>query len=216
MTHLLHVNASARGDASRSLELATRFVDELQAADGELTVERLDVFDGSLPEFGTVAAGAKMAVFGGQEQTAEQRDAWRDARAVFDRFDAADTLVFNVPFWNAGVPYRLKQLIDVITQPGWSFAFDPETGYRGLLQGKRAFVVYTSGVYAEWLPPAFGSDFTTTFFRDWLGFIGVTDVEEVHFAPTVVNSDVEGSRRVALAATLDAAQRFAEAERFAA
>lgn len=140
MTHLLHVNASARGDASRSLELATRFI-------------------------------------------------------------------------GAGAPYPLKHLIDVITQPGWAFAFDLETGY--LLQGKRAFVVYTSGVCAEGLPPSFGADFTTSFFRDWLGFVGIDDFEEVHFAPTVVNPDVEASRRVALAATIEAAQRFARAERFA-
>lgn len=209
MTHLLHVNASARGDASRSLELATRFIRELQAADDALTVARLDVFDGTLPEFGTIAAGAKMAVFAGHDQSAEERRAWSDARAVFDRFAAADTYVFNVPFWNAGVPYPLKQLVDVITQPGWAFAFDPETGYRGLLEGKRAFVVYTSGVYAEGLPPSFGADFTTTFFRDWLEFIGITDVEEVRFAPTVVNADVEGTRRAAVDATLAAAHRFA-------
>ncbi|KRC61723.1 FMN-dependent NADH-azoreductase [Agromyces sp. Root81] len=216
MTHLLHVNASARGDASRSLELATRFIGELETIDDGLTVDRLDVFDGSLPEFGTVAAGAKMATFAGRGHSAAEERAWSEARVVFDRFAAADAYVFNVPFWNAGVPYPLKQLVDVITQPGWAFAFSPETGYRGLLEGKRAFVVYTSGVYAEGLPPSFGADFTTTFFRDWLGFIGISDVEEVHFAPTVVNADVEGTHRAALAATLAAAQRFATAERFAA
>ncbi|MFB6611384.1 FMN-dependent NADH-azoreductase [Agromyces sp. NPDC056379] len=216
MTHLLHVNASARGDASRSLELATRFIGALEASDDGLAVDRLDVFDGSLPEFGTVAAGAKMATFAGQGHNAAEERAWSEARAVFERFDAADAYVFNVPFWNAGVPYPLKQLVDVITQPGWAFAFSPESGYRGLLQGKRAFVVYTSGVYAEGLPPSFGADFTTTFFRDWLGFIGITDVDEVHFAPTVVNDDVEGTHRAALGATLEAAQRFASAERFAA
>ncbi|MFB9307890.1 FMN-dependent NADH-azoreductase [Agromyces hippuratus] len=216
MTHLLHVNASARGDASRSLELATRFIDELETIDDGLTVDRLDVFDGSLPEFGTAAAGAKMAAFAGQGRTTAEERAWSEARAVFDRFDAAEAYVFNVPFWNAGVPYPLKQLVDVITQPGWAFAFTPESGYRGLLEGKRAFVVYTSGVYAEGLPPSFGADFTTTFFRDWLGFIGITDIDEVHFAPTVVNADVEGTRRAALDATLASAQRFARAERFAA
>jgi FMN-dependent NADH-azoreductase len=209
MTHLLHVNASARGDASRSLELATRFITELEEADGGLSIDRLDVFDGSLPEFGTVAAGAKMAVFAGQDQTPEERRAWDDARAVFDRFAAADVYVFNVPFWNAGVPYALKQLVDVITQPGWTFAFDPELGYRGLLQGKRAFVVYTSGVYADGRPPSFGADFTTTFFRDWLEFIGIADVQEVRYGPTVVNADVEGTRSSAIAATVAAARRFA-------
>lgn len=98
MTHLLHINASARGDASRSLELAERFIRELSSDAASLTVDRLDVFDGSLPAFGTVAAGAKMAVFSGREQSADEQRAWDDARAVFDRFDAADVYVFNVPF----------------------------------------------------------------------------------------------------------------------
>lgn len=209
MTHLLHINASARGDASRSLELAERFIRELSSDAVALTVDRLDVFDGSLPAFGTVAAGAKMAVFSGREQSAEEQRAWEDARAVFERFDAADVYVFNVPFWNAGVPYPLKQLVDIITQPGWAFSFDPASGYRGLLEGKRAFVVYTSGVYAEGLPPAFGADFTTTFFRDWLAFVGITDVHEVRYGPTVVNPDVEATRRAALEETLAAVGRFA-------
>ena len=31
--------------------------------------------------------------------------------------------------WNFGIPYKLKQWIDVITQPGLAFRFDPAQGY---------------------------------------------------------------------------------------
>ncbi len=41
----------------------------------------------------------------------------------------ADHYVFAVPIWNGGLPYRLKQYIDIITQLGISFNFDPEKGY---------------------------------------------------------------------------------------
>ena len=34
------------------------------------------------------------------------------------------------------MPYILKQFIDVISQPGMIFRFDPETGYTGLLENK--------------------------------------------------------------------------------
>jgi LacI family transcriptional regulator len=34
------------------------------------------------------------------------------------RFLAADRLLFSVPMWNAGIPYVLKQFIDVVSQPG--------------------------------------------------------------------------------------------------
>ncbi|AKE88108.1 MULTISPECIES: FMN-dependent NADH-azoreductase [Rhodococcus] len=186
MTKLLHVNASARGEHSQSLAIARAFVEALADRRPDLEVDTLDLFSADLPEFGTVAADAKMAVFGGQEQTAEQKAAWDAARAVFDRFAAADVYVFNVPMWNAGVPYVLKQWIDIVTQPGWAFGFDPATGYEGLLTGKRALAVYTSGVYAPGVPLEFGADFATTFFDDWLRFVGITDTEVVRFAPTVL------------------------------
>jgi putative NADPH-quinone reductase len=31
--------------------------------------------------------------------------------------------------WNFGIPYKLKHYIDVLTQPGQTFNFDPTTGY---------------------------------------------------------------------------------------
>ena len=59
----------------------------------------------------------------------------------------ADGYLFSVPMWNAGVPYILKQFIDVVSQPGMVFAFDPAAGYTGLLTGKKAASIYTSAVY---------------------------------------------------------------------
>ena len=199
MPTLLHVNASPRHANSESLRLARHFIDSVQAATPEgLDLKTLDLFsDGALPDFGRIAADAKMAVFSGREQTPEQVAAWDSARSVFDQFAAADAYIFNVPMWNAGVPYVLKQWIDIITQPGWSFGFDPERGYRGLMEGKHALAIHTSGVYAPGVPAAFGTDFSSTFLADWLDFVGIKDATHVRFAPTVLNADVDGSRRLA-------------------
>ena len=149
MTTLLHVSASPRGTSSDSLALADAFLDTYRKAHPDVTVEHLDLFDGTLPAFGGLAAEAKMAAFGGGEPSAEQQGEWDIARAVFDRFAAADAYLFSVPMWNAGVPYVLKQWIDIISQPGWLFGFTPEAGYSGLILGKKAAVIYTSGVYAR-------------------------------------------------------------------
>lgn len=208
MSTLVHVNASARGDRSQSLSLADEFITELRRQDPDLHVKRVDLFHADLPEFGPVAAEAKMAVFAGGEQTDEQKRVWEQAREVFDEFAAGDYYVFNVPFWNAGVPYILKQWIDIISQPGWAFGFDPEKGYNGLVTGKKAFSIYTSGVYADGVPHEFGEDFTKTFFEDWLNFIGIEDRSNVHFGPTVANPDVPGSRKEAAALVNKAAQGF--------
>ncbi len=110
--------------------------------------EHWDLWDGSLPDF-RLGARAKMTVFGGGEPAGAEGAAWRAARRAFERFDAADRLLFSVPMWNASIPYVLKQFIDVVSQPGWIFDVDPSTGYRHLLadRGKRVAVIYTSAVW---------------------------------------------------------------------
>ncbi|MFD0206760.1 MULTISPECIES: FMN-dependent NADH-azoreductase [Saccharothrix] len=208
MSQLLHVNASPRGAASQSLAIAGAFLSAYKDRKPETKVDVLSVFEDSLPEFGTTAAAAKMAAFGGQEQTPEQVDVWTQARAVFDRFAAADEYVFNIPMWNAGVPYALKHWIDVVTQPGWVFGFDPAAGYSGLMTGRKAFVVYSSGVYADGVPQEFGVDFRSTFFKDWLRFVGITDVTEVHFDGNALNADPEAAFAAAKAQAEEHASTF--------
>ncbi|ABM08053.1 MULTISPECIES: NAD(P)H-dependent oxidoreductase [Micrococcaceae] len=211
MPSILHINASPRYANSDSLRLARHFIDSVQAAASEtFEVETVNLFDdGALPAFGRTAAAAKMAVFTGQDQTPEQVAAWEAARAVFDQFAAADAYVFNIPMWNSGVPYVLKQWIDIITQPGWSFGFDPERGYSGLMEGKQTVAIHTSGVYAPGVPAAFGSDFSSSYVADWLNFVGIEDATHVRFAPTVLNADVEGTRILAENELSDAALLFA-------
>lgn len=181
MRRILHVNSSPRTTQSKSLALALTFLDCRREAEPGTEVDTWNLFDEPLPAYGATAADAKMAAFAGQPLTTEQTAEWDQAQRVFERFAAADDYVFNVPMWNHGVPYVLKQWIDLITQPGWVFGFDFEQGYHGLLQDKRAFVVYTSGVYQAGRPASFGSDFHSTFFNDWLRFVGISDIREVTF-----------------------------------
>nr|GID89230.1 hypothetical protein Ade03nite_81540 [Actinoplanes derwentensis] len=123
---------------------------------------------------------------------------------MFRRFDAADTYLFSVPMWNAGIPYILKQLIDVISQPGLVFAFDPASGYRGLLRGKRAAIIYTSAVYRPGLPPEFGADFQSPYLEGWLRWAGVTEIHPIRFGPDV--TDPDPARRTAHAQARNVAE----------
>lgn len=109
-----------------------------------------------------------MTVFGGATPEGEQAIAWQAARQTFDRFNAADRLLFSVPMWNGSIPYILKQFIDVISQPGMMFGIDPHTGYTHLLaaQNKRVAVIYTSAVWGPQLGPQFGTDFQVPYFTD--------------------------------------------------
>lgn len=93
------------------------------------------------------------------------------------------------------MPYILKQLIDVISQPGMIFGFDPVEGYTGLLENKKAAVLYTGAVYGPDRGPAFGADFATPFFEDWLQWTGIDDVRTVHFQPNLAVADPGPGRR---------------------
>ncbi|MFG2086646.1 MULTISPECIES: FMN-dependent NADH-azoreductase [unclassified Spirillospora] len=207
MSRLLHISASPRGAASESLAIAETFADAYRETYGDV-IDHYDLWDGTLPAFGPAGAGAKMTVFAGDDPAGEQAAAWEAARAVFERFDSYDRYLFSVPMWNAGVPYILKQFIDVVSQPGWVFSFDPDGGYTGLLRGKKAAVVYTSAVYGEGRPPAFGTDHQAPFLDGWLRWAGVTDLSTVTFRPNLATADAETDRRTAHADARELGKRF--------
>ena len=206
MSKLLHLSASPRGTASESLAIAATFVDTFSDVRPDIAVEHWDLWDGTLPPFGAAAAGAKMSIFAGQELAGEQAAAWVAVHRTFERFAAADYYLFSVPMWNHGVPYILKQFIDVVSQPGLVFGFDGHTGYTGLVTGKKAVVVYTSAVYGDDRGPQFGVDFQAPYFNDWLRWAGITDVTQITFRPNLAVDDPEPGRQAAHAAARDAAK----------
>jgi FMN-dependent NADH-azoreductase len=197
MTTLLHLAASPRGPASESLAIAHTFLATFRAEHPEATVDEWNLWDGSLPDFGPDGAGAKMRVFAGDAPVGPQETAWHRARLAFERFAAADLFLFSVPMWNAGVPYILKQFIDVVSQPGMVFDFDPHAGYSGLLKARHAAVIYTSAVYGPGRPASFGSDFQAPYLEDWLRWTGVQDISTIAFRPNLATDDAELGRRQA-------------------
>ncbi len=205
MARVLHVSASPRAEASESLAIARTFLDVYRETHPADTVEEFDLWDGTLPAFGPSAVAAKMAVFAGQEPAG---DGWYAAVRTFERIASFDKYLFSVPMWNSGVPYVLKQLIDVISQPGMVFSFSPEHGYTGLLQGRKAAVVYTSAVYGPGLPPSFGADFQQPYFENWLRWAGISDIVSVAFRPDLVTTTADADRKLAHERARELAQAF--------
>jgi FMN-dependent NADH-azoreductase len=197
MTRLLHVSASPRGKASESLALAATFLEELRLTHPDIEIVEWDLWDGSLPEFGPLATAGKMEIFAGREPSGEMVAAWDAVTAAFHRFADADLYLFSVPMWNHTVPYILKQLIDVVSQPGMVFGFDPAEGYTGLLAGKRAVTLYSGAVWGPGLPSSFGNDFLQPYFSDWQRWAGIEVAAEVRFQPNLVTSDVDTARAAA-------------------
>lgn len=187
MSKLLHVEASPRGDRSASVTVAKHFIDAYKAAHPGDTVETLDLWHTDLPEFNGATIDAKYAVMHGQQHTPEQLQAWQKVVAVADHFKSADKYVFSLPMWNFGIPYKLKHFIDVLAQPGLAFSFTPGEGYKGLITGKSAVVIYARGGAYGPGTGAEGYDAQSTYMKQILGFIGFTDIKEIFVEPTLAS-----------------------------
>jgi FMN-dependent NADH-azoreductase len=209
MSTLLHIASSPRGDESESLRLARTFTETYADSHPGDEIVTWNLWDGTLPEFGPAAASAKMTVLAGREPEGESAAAWDAVQATVRRFLAADRLLFSVPMWNAGVPYILKQFIDVVSQPGAIWGLDPQTGYQPLLAGtgRKAAVIYVSGVWGPQLGPEFGNNFQGTFFDDWLRWTGIDDIGEVCYHPTLTG-DAAQAMQTAMADARAAAKIF--------
>lgn len=184
MIRLLHVKASPTGPRSRSTAVAEAFVDAFRERHSQVALDVLDLSTATLPPVGAVAVAAKKNAMSGRAGTTEEASVWQQTCDLVRRFTETDYYLFSVPMWNFGIPYTLKHLVDVVTQPGLTFQLDPRHGYRGLLTGRRACVVYTSGVYTPGCPPSFGADFQASYLNYWLRLLGVDPVLEVHLRPT--------------------------------
>ncbi len=207
MKKLLYVKCSPRGERSKSAKLDEAFLAAYRAKHPDAVIDEIDLFATKLPEFDGDRAAAKMSFFGDPAMNGTQQSAWDEIVAITTRFTAADDYLFTVPMWNGGIPYKLKLYIDIMTQPGLLFGFDPATGYSGLLKGKRATAVYTSGVYGVGAPQAFGTDFQSTYFNDWLRFIGIDEVESVRFQPNILTADPAAGLAAAREAAANAGAR---------
>lgn len=206
MNRLLYIGGSPRKERSRSAMVADRLLTRLKERYPELSVERLDVFDIDLPAFDQDAVAGRYHLLAGNAVDPEQADAWRDLKKWTDQFLSFDSYLIATPMWNFGIPYRLKQYIDILTQPGLTFRNDSDGNVEGLAQGRRAIIVAASAMPFGSLPEIDGLDFQLAYLRAWLGFIGVTDIGAVRVAGTFGPDDV-------VAAAM--AQAFTDADRLA-
>lgn len=201
MTRLLYIKASPRGADSKSTAIADAYLAKFSAKNPGFEIDVLDLFSESLPEFDGDKVAAKMAVIMGENPAGAQKTLWDEITEIANRFVVADIYLIATPMWNGGIPYKFKQYIDVIHQPGLLWGLDPEKGYTGLLQDKRAVLVLTSGAYGPDMPsPAFGVDHHSTYLKSWLNQAGITDIEEIRFQPTLLTPDPDSDFMTAVEA----------------
>ena len=194
MPHLLHIESSPRKQRSASIEVANAFIAAWKVRHPQATVDTLDVWATPLPEFNGEALGAKYAALEGTARSPEQLRVWADIEALGQRFHRADVIVISVPMWNFGIPYRLKHLIDAVSQKDVLFTFD-ERGLLGLLGGRKAVVVAARGVALGADFPAAEFDHQASYMTMWARMVGIAEVHTVSVEKTLFGPEADAASR---------------------
>lgn len=118
------------------------------------------------------------------ERTPEQQQVVAYSDVLIDELKNADVIVLAVPMYNFSVPSVLRSYFDHIARAGITFRYTAN-GPEGLIQGKKAYVFITrGGVYGE-------DHSQTLYLRQFLGFIGITDVEIIHAEGLAMNENAK-------------------------
>ncbi|MCC9599078.1 NAD(P)H-dependent oxidoreductase [Stieleria sp. JC731] len=208
MAKLLYIESSPRKKRSKSIAVASAFLEAYQEQNPGDEVVKIDLWDKPLPEFDGDMLDAKYQVMHGQDFTEQQQQAWQTVVELCEEFKSADKYLIGLPMWNFGVPYKLKHYVDLIAQPGQTFSFDPATGYTGLVTGKPVAVVYSrGGAYGN--DQAKAMDLQKGYMDLFLGFVGFTDISSVLVEPTLgTPEDVAAVEASAVANAKSIAMQF--------
>jgi FMN-dependent NADH-azoreductase len=165
---ILRIDASMRRQKSVSRMLADEMVAALGARKSSVNVINRDLASG----IGIVnAAWIEAERTSEENRTSDQRALLTQSDALVAELHAADDIVIATPIYNFSVPAALKAWIDLICRDKITFVYENDSP-RGLLSNKRATVIVTSGGTLA----GKDIDFTTSYIRHILGFIGVDDV----------------------------------------
>jgi FMN-dependent NADH-azoreductase len=173
----LALKSSLSGDVALSSRLVDRFV--AQRVDGDArdgvraVVVVRDLAAEPLPHL--TAERFSALTTPAEQRTAAQARIAAESDELVAELQTADVIVIGLPMYNFGVPSTLKAYFDHVARAGVTFSYTAE-GPRGLLTGKKVFVLATRGGRYS----GTAQDVQSAFVRQFLGFIGLTDVEFVY------------------------------------
>lgn len=204
--NLLQINTSLFSDAGQSTKLADRFVAGRRALDPRLPVVVRDLAREPVPHLTAERFAAFLAK--PDARNLQQQAIVAQSDALIDELKTADTIVIGLPMYNFGVPSTLKAYFDHVARAGATFRYT-ETGPVGLLTGKKAYVLATrGGAHA-----GTSRDVESAYVRQFLGFLGITDVEFVYAEGLAIS---EAGKQSSLASAVVAIERINGLARLAA
>ncbi len=177
MKKILHIIASARGDASHSLQLGEAIVRQLKLRYPGSTVTERTLADDDIPYLNSSLLNA----FLGPEQAGKTNDKilLSYSNHIIEELKVSDIIILGSPMYNFGIPASLKAYIDQIIRIGHTFKYAPDGLRVGLLTDKIIYLAITvGGKYSDT-----GFDPTKQFIIDYLStifnFVGVDCIRPV-------------------------------------
>lgn len=189
MNTLLQINTSIYSGEGQSTRLANEFVAGWRARNPGGRVIVRDLAREPVPHIDASRFAAFLAK--PEQRNAQQRAVVNYSDALIAELELANVIVLGLPMYNFAVPSTLKAYFDHVARAGVTFRYT-EAGPVGLLTGKKAYVFATRGGLYAGTP----LDTETAYVRDFLRFIGITDVRFVHAEGLAIS---EASRNGALA-----------------
>ena len=184
-----YIECSPRGERSHSTKIAQAYIEQAKKNIPDLELNHINPWSLNLPEFDGDMLNAKYSVISGTDPSADEVSAWSNVKNIFDEFNNADHYLFSVPMWNFNIPYKLKHYIDIITQPGMSWSYTPDDGYKGLMTDKTATIIYATGD-GYGAGTGFESfDLQKPYVNLWLTFLGFKKIERVVVDRTLFDAE---------------------------
>ena len=149
-----------------------KLVEKFKESAKDTEIEEIDLAENLPPLFDKVSLNAYVKKYYARaEVEGEEKESLRYITEMVKKVKEADTIVIAYPMYNLSVPAAIKAWIDSVTVAGETFTMT-EDGVKGLLEGKKAIVLTSSGS-AYYKEPMKSLNFNTNFMEASLGFIGL-------------------------------------------
>ena len=195
MTTLLQINASIDPVNGQSSRLAHQFVAAFRAAHPEAKIALRDVGAEPVPHLTRERFAAFLAKPEDRSEAQARVAAYSDA--LISEINEADVVVIGLPMYNFGVPSQLKAYFDHIARAGITFSYT-EKGPVGRLTGKKVYVFAARGGQYAGTP----LDSQTSYVRDFLAFLGMTDVTFVYAEGLAISAETKQANLAKAAAQI--------------
>ena len=177
MSHILHLDASARAERSISRTLAYEFLTAWKDKHPDDIVTYRDLGHQAIPH--VTEAWIAAAYSSPADYTPELQAAVRLSDELIDELLAADRYIVGLPMYNFSVPSVFKAYIDQVVRVGRTFAVD-SSGYTGLVKDRKMLVITAQGGSYRPGTPMEAYNFHEPYLRAIFGLIGVTDISFIY------------------------------------